>query len=87
MQYYCPRCGSKQIIEYPKSFDCTKCVDREGLPLEFDKKDFDSIDDKLEILSVGEKLALLKPFEEDLKDLEKLKRLVNGIDMDIDKKR
>ncbi len=84
MQYYCPRCGSDKIIEYPKSFDCPKCLDHEGVPLEFDKEDFKSMDNKLEIMSVGEKLAFLKPFEDDLKDPEKRKRLMDAIDSDLD---
>ncbi|HEC38179.1 hypothetical protein LCGC14_0659430 [marine sediment metagenome] len=85
MHYYCPRCGNKRIIEYPKSFDCPKCIDNEGFPLEFDKEDLNTIDEKSEIMSVREKLAFLKPFEDDLKDPEKLNRLLKSIDDDLDK--
>ena len=60
LRYYCPRCGCKDIIEYDKSFDCPLCKDDKGMPLEFDKEDFNSIDDKSNILSVQEKLAFIK---------------------------
>jgi len=69
--YYCPRCGCKNIIEYEKSFDCTRCKDEKGMPLEFDKEDFNTIEDKSNILSVQEKLDIIKEFG--LDDLEKLK--------------
>ncbi len=74
MPYYCPRCGNKKIIEYSKSFDCPKCLDNEGFPHEFDKEDFDKIEDKSETMSVREKLALLNVFDDELKDPEKRKR-------------
>jgi tRNA(Ile2) C34 agmatinyltransferase TiaS len=25
--YYCPRCGTKEISEYQDTFECTKCRD------------------------------------------------------------
>jgi len=58
--YYCPRCGCKKIIEYDKSFDCPLCRDNKGMPLEFDKEDFNNIDDKSHVLSKQEKLAFIK---------------------------
>ena len=45
MEYYCPRCGNKKIVKYTTSFDCPKCVDDEGFPLEFDMEDFHTIED------------------------------------------
>ena len=60
VQYYCPRCGRKDIIEYDKSFDCPECKDEKGMPLEFDKEDFNTIEDKSNLLSVQEKLAFIK---------------------------
>jgi hypothetical protein len=63
--YYCPRCGCKEIVEYDNSFDCTICKDKGGIPLEFDKEDFDIIEDKTNILSVQEKLAFIRAFELD----------------------
>ena len=63
--YFCPRCGCKEIVEYDDSFDCTRCKDEKGIPLEFDKEDFDTIEDKSNILSVQEKLAFIEAFELD----------------------
>lgn len=64
--FYCPRCGSKDIIDYADTLDCPKCL------LEFDKKDFEEIDDKAAILSIKEKLSILNVFEVDLdKDRDK----------------
>ncbi len=60
VQYYCPRCGRKDIIKYDKSFNCPECKDEKGMPLEFDKEDFNTIEDKSNILSVQEKLAFIK---------------------------
>ena len=82
MQYSCPRCGNKKIIDYPKSFDCPKCLDNEGFPLEFDMEDFHTIEDKSEILSVREKLALFKASEKDFKDPEKRKFFLKSIEED-----
>ena len=73
--YYCPRCKTRDIIEYDKSFDCILCKDEKGMPLEFDKVDFDSIEDKANILSVQEKLALIRELgvdKLDKKDLDDL---------------
>lgn len=70
--YYCPRCGCKDIIDYDKSFDCPICKDEKGLPLEFDKEDFNIIGDKSNILSVQEKLALIRELNLDELDENKL---------------
>jgi len=59
IKFYCPRCGNKNIIEYINSFDCPTCS------LEFDKKDFELIEDKSAILSIKEKLSFTKVFEND----------------------
>ena len=85
MPYYCPRCGNTDIIEYSKSFDCPKCLDNEGFPLEFDKEDFDRIENNSEILTVREKLAFLNAFEDELKDPEKRKRVLKSIEADLKK--
>lgn len=60
LKYYCLRCGSEEIIEFDKSFECTLCTDKDGLVLEFDKEDFDTYTDKSKILSVQEKLVILR---------------------------
>lgn len=62
VRYFCPRCGCKDIIEYDKSFDCPECKDDKCMPLEFDKEDFNTIEDKSNILSIQEKLALVGNF-------------------------
>ena len=46
------------------------CKDEDGKPLEFDKEDFITIKDKSNILSVQEKLAVIKAFENKLVDPE-----------------
>ncbi len=76
-KYYCPHCGTDKIYEYDESFDCMVCKTKSGLPLEFDKVDFDTLEDKANILSVQEKLAVIREFgldklsEKELKDLFK----------------
>lgn len=51
------------------------CKTENGLPLEFDKVDFDTIEDKANILAVQEKLAFIRELgldklsEKELKDL------------------
>ena len=85
MEYYCPRCGSKKIVTYTTSFNCIRCLDNEGFPLEFDMEAFHTIEDKSEILSVREKLAFLKAFEGDFKDPEKRKAFLKSIEEDMEK--
>ncbi|MBD3341957.1 MAG: hypothetical protein GF353_22850 [Candidatus Lokiarchaeota archaeon] len=58
-EYYCPRCGSKDIVDYGDSFDCKHCV------LEFDKKDFDQLPDKEDVLALEEKREIVHHFRED----------------------
>lgn len=60
VKFFCPRCGCRDIIEYDKSFNCPECKDQKAMPLEFDKEDFNTIEDKSNILSVQEKLAFIK---------------------------
>ncbi len=59
-KYFCPHCGTDKIYEYDESFDCMVCKDKDGISVEFDKKDFDMIEDKSNILSIDEKLAVIK---------------------------
>ncbi|MFX1337755.1 MAG: hypothetical protein ACFFDK_04030 [Promethearchaeota archaeon] len=51
---HCPRCKNKRIIDYGDTFDCPLCH------LEFEKKDFALFDDESNILSIEEKLEVLK---------------------------
>ena len=69
--YYCPRCKTTEVIEYPDSIECPNCL------LEFDKKHIDVIPDD-EILAFGEMGAFIDGFEE-LKDPEKAKRFFDSI--------
>ena len=52
--YRCPRCKHTKIIDYGDTFDCPICV------LEFEKKDVDEIKDENSILSIEEKLGIIK---------------------------
>jgi len=54
---HCPRCKTEDIIDYDDTFDCPICF------LEFEKKDFDTFKDESIILSIDEKLAILKVLE------------------------
>ncbi len=56
------------------------------LPFEFDKEDFNKIENHSGILSIREKLALLKAFDDELKDSEKSKRVLKSIEADFTKK-
>ena len=58
-KFTCPRCGSDKIIDYEVSFDCPLCKK------EFDKSDFDLIDDPADILSVKEKSDISDALFED----------------------
>ncbi|GAH71625.1 unnamed protein product, partial [marine sediment metagenome] len=42
---YCPRCHTTKISEYEETFECTKCKDNKGFPLEFEKKVIGKIPD------------------------------------------
>ncbi|TXT58454.1 MAG: hypothetical protein BAJALOKI3v1_1310003 [Promethearchaeota archaeon] len=56
-KYHCPRCKSTEIYDYGERFDCMKCL------LEFEKKDFETLNDE-DILSVQEKLKIVSIFKE-----------------------
>ena len=71
--YYCPRCGTKEISEYDETFECTKCRDNNGFPLEFEKKYIGNMPDE-EILALREQASFTDAFEE-LRDEEKRKKL------------
>jgi len=57
-KYRCPRCKNEDIIEYIETFDCPICF------LEFEKKDFELYDES-DILSIKEKMAIIKALETD----------------------
>lgn len=75
--YYCPRCGTTEISEYPETFECMKCRDNNGLPLEFEKKSIGKIPDD-EILTIREMELFLSSFDE-LRDKEKRKRFFDSL--------
>lgn len=75
--YHCPRCGTIEIVEYKNSFDCTKCRDERGLPLEFEKDAIGKIPDN-QILAIQEKGSFLDAFEE-LRDSEKRKNFFDSL--------
>ena len=50
----CPRCKGKKVIDLGETIECTVCR------LEFDKDDIEQLEDKATILSVQEKLKLVK---------------------------
>ena len=65
--YFCPCCGTKNIIDFGSTFVCCKCTydfTSKGKvyhqPLEFDKENFDSIEDKADILSIQETMGIVK---------------------------
>ena len=64
--YFCPRCGNLDIIDYDDTFDCPKCM------LEFNKEDFDIVEDKSNVLSIQEKMAFIEVLELDEIKLKKL---------------
>ena len=69
--YYCPRCKTTTVIEYPNSIECTNCL------LEFDKRHIGIIPDD-EFLTFGETGAFINGFEE-LKDPKTAKRFFDSI--------
>jgi len=75
--YYCPRCHTTKISEYEETFECTKCRDNNGFPLEFEKKSFGKIPDD-EILARREMTSFVGAFEE-LKDSEKKKKFFDSL--------
>lgn len=74
--YYCPRCKSRKVTEYPNSIECPDCL------LEFDKKQIGVIPDD-EILALGEMGAFINGFKE-LKDPETAKRFFDSILKDLE---
>ena len=77
MNYYCPRCHTTEISEYEETFECTKCRDNNGFPLEFEKSDIGKIPDD-EILARREMGSLTGVFEE-LRDSEKRKKFSDSL--------
>jgi hypothetical protein len=75
--YYCPRCGTTEISEYEDTFECIKCRDNNGLPLEFEKKYIGKIPDD-EILTLREKGSFTGAFEE-LRDTDKRKKFFDSL--------
>ncbi len=78
--YYCPRCHTTKISEYEDTFECTKCRDNNGFPLEFEKKSIGKVPDE-EILALREQGSFLDAFEE-LKDSEKRKKFFESLSDD-----
>ncbi|MCP6719397.1 MAG: hypothetical protein KJI71_04145 [Patescibacteria group bacterium] len=75
--YYCPRCHTKEISEYKDTFECTKCRDNNGFPLEFEKSDIGKIPDD-DIVARREMSSFVGAFEE-LRDSEKRKKFFNSL--------
>ena len=61
---HCPRCQSDKLIDYGDTFDCLVCK------LEFEKKDLELYDDESEILSIEEKLEIIKVLKTNSEDEE-----------------
>ncbi len=78
--YYCPRCHTTKISEYEDTFECTKCRDSNGFPLEFEKKNIGKIPDD-EILALREQGSIIGAFEE-LKDADKRKKFSDSLLVD-----
>lgn len=74
-KYYCPRCKTKKVIEYPDSIECPKCL------LEFDKKHIGVIPDK-DILAFTEMDSFIGAFDE-LKDPKRAKKFFDSIMKDL----
>ena len=75
--YYCPRCHTNEISEYEETFECTKCLDNSGHPLEFEKRFIGKVPDN-EILARQEMASFGDAFEE-LKDSEKRKKFFDSL--------
>ena len=75
-KYYCPRCKTKKVMEYPDSIECPDCL------LEFDKKQIGVIPDN-EILAFTEMGGFFDSFKE-LKDPEKAKKFFDSIMEDLE---
>ena len=77
---YCPRCGKTDISIHKDTFECKKCKDNSGLPLEFEKKSIGKFPDD-EILTLQEMASFAGAFEE-LRDLEKRKKFFESLQDD-----
>ena len=77
INYYCPRCGTTEISEYKDTFECMKCRNNNGVPLEFEKKFIGKIPDD-EILAIREMASFTGAFEE-LRDSEKRKKFFESL--------
>ncbi len=64
MKLNCPRCNSERIIDYEDIIECLDCN------LEFEKKDFELIEDKSNILAIQEKKAIVHELKNSI-NLEK----------------
>ena len=56
--FYCPRCHNNKIVDYGDTFDCPLCC------LEFEKIDFALYKDSSNILSIEEKVNIIKFLKE-----------------------
>ena len=77
INYYCPRCGTTEISEYKDTFECTKCRDNNGIPLEFEKKFIGKIPND-EILTLQEMGSFVDVFGE-LRDAKKRKKFFKSL--------
>jgi len=57
-KFPCPRCNSKKIIDYGEIIECLDCN------LEFYKVDIRVIKDKSSILSIQEKMGIIKALKD-----------------------
>ena len=80
INYYCPRCGTNEISEYKDTFECMKCRDKDGFPLEFEKKLIGQIPDD-DIMTIREMDAFVDTFDE-VRDSEKRKRYFDSLSDD-----
>jgi len=60
-KYYCPRCKSREIIEYETFIECPKCK------LEFEKEFFGVVDDE-NMLARQEVRGFIDSFDENEED-------------------
>ena len=80
MNYYCPRCHTTEISEYKETFECTKCLDNSGHPLEFEKRFIGKVPDD-EVLARQEMASFVDTFDE-LRDSEKRKKFFESLSED-----
>jgi len=75
MKYYCPKCKSKEIMEFGNSVYCSEC------DLEFSKDFIGKIEDS-NVLSNQELNGVLDAFEE-FKDPDKLNEFLKSVEEDL----